>query len=73
MDFRTLGLKIGLEIHQQLNTGKLFCECQSDLSDEHHKEIVRRLRPTQSEMGEIDRAALEESERRLHFRYQTVP
>ena len=24
-------------------------------------------------MGEIDRAALEESERRLHFRYQTVP
>jgi len=73
LDFRTLGLKIGLEIHQQLNTGKLFCECQSDLSDEHHKEIVRRLRPTQSEMGEIDRAALEESERRLHFRYQTVP
>ena len=73
MDLRTLGLKIGLEIHQQLNTGKLFCECESDLSDEHHKEIVRRLRPTQSEMGEIDRAALEESERRLHFRYQTTP
>ena len=73
MDYRTLGLKVGLEVHQQLNTGKLFCECESSLSDEHHREILRRLRPTQSEMGEIDRAALEESERRHHFRYQTVP
>jgi glutamyl-tRNA(Gln) amidotransferase subunit E len=73
VDFRTFGLKVGLEVHQQLNTGKLFCECESDLSDEHHKEILRRLRPTQSEMGEIDRAALEESERRHYFRYQTVP
>lgn len=73
MDYRTLGLKVGIEIHQQLNTGKLFCDCQAELSDEHHKEFVRRLRPTQSEMGEIDRAALEESERKLHFRYQTVP
>jgi glutamyl-tRNA(Gln) amidotransferase subunit E len=73
LDYRTLGLKVGIEIHQQLNTGKLFCDCQTELSDEHHKEFVRHLRPTQSEMGEIDRAALEESERRLHFRYQTVP
>lgn len=73
MDFRAIGLKVGIEIHQQLNTGKLFCECASDLSDDHYKEFVRRLRPTQSEMGEIDRAALEESERNMHFRYQTVP
>ena len=73
MDYRTLGLKVGIEIHQQLSTGKLFCACDSELSDDHHKEFTRRLRPTQSEMGEIDRAALEESERRLHFRYQTVP
>lgn len=73
MDYRTLGLKVGIEIHQQLNTGKLFCDCQTEFSDEHHKEFVRHLRPTQSEMGEIDRAALEESERKLHFRYQTVP
>ena len=73
MDFKTLGLKVGIEIHQQLSTGKLFCECSSEFSDEHNKEFVRRLRPTQSEMGEIDRAALEESERKLHFRYQTVP
>ncbi len=73
LDFGVLGLKVGIEIHQQLSTGKLFCECQSELSEEHHREFVRRLRPTQSEMGEIDRAALEEAERNLHFRYQTVP
>ena len=73
MDHRSLGLKVGIEIHQQLNTGKLFCSCPSDLVDEHHREFVRRLRPTQSEMGEVDRAALEEAERKLQFRYQTVP
>ncbi|OGS56423.1 MAG: glutamyl-tRNA(Gln) amidotransferase subunit E [Euryarchaeota archaeon RBG_19FT_COMBO_56_21] len=73
MDYRSLGLKVGIEIHQQLSTGKLFCDCPCDFSDDHHKEIVRRLRPTQSELGEIDRAALEESERKMHFRYQTVP
>ncbi len=72
MDHRTLGLKVGIEIHQQLSTGKLFCECDSDLVDDHEKEFIRRLRPTQSEMGEIDRAALEEAERKLHFRYQSV-
>jgi len=72
LDYKSLGLRVGIEIHQQLSTGKLFCECAAELSDEHHKEFVRRLRPTQSEMGEIDRAALEESERKMHFRYQTV-
>jgi glutamyl-tRNA(Gln) amidotransferase subunit E len=73
LDHRSLGLKVGIEIHQQLNTGKLFCSCPSDLVDEHHREFIRRLRPTQSEMGEVDRAALEEAERKLQFRYQTVP
>ena len=72
MDYRTLGLRVGLEIHQQLNTGKLFCDCDSTLVDDHRQEFVRMLRPTQSEMGEIDRAALEEAERKLQFRYQSV-
>jgi len=72
VDYRGLGLKVGIEIHQQLNTGKLFCSCPCELEDEHHRELVRRLRPSQSEMGEVDRAALEEAERNLHFKYQTV-
>jgi glutamyl-tRNA(Gln) amidotransferase subunit E len=73
LDYTKLGLRVGIEIHQQLSTGKLFCDCPSDLCDDHGTDFVRRLRPTQSEMGEIDRAALEEAERKLHFRYQSVP
>lgn len=73
MDYTKLGLRVGIEIHQQLSAGKLFCDCPSDLCDDHGTDFVRRLRPTQSEMGEIDRAALEEAERKLHFRYQSVP
>jgi glutamyl-tRNA(Gln) amidotransferase subunit E len=72
VDYRTLGLRVGIEIHQQLNTGKLFCDCDSTLVDDYRHEFVRKLRPTQSEMGEIDRAALEEAERKLQFRYQSV-
>lgn len=60
---------VGLEIHQQLDTPKLFCRCPSALEEEHRVEFVRRLRPTQSELGEIDRAALAEAGKQLRFRY----
>ncbi|HLE96878.1 MAG TPA: Glu-tRNA(Gln) amidotransferase subunit GatE, partial [Candidatus Thermoplasmatota archaeon] len=65
---------IGLEIHQQLDTPKLFCRCPSrlDETDEPAKGTVvfeRVLRPTQSELGEVDRAAVHEAEKRLRFRY----
>lgn len=63
-------LTCGIEIHQQLDTHKLFCSCRSRLVEEEGKCFRRRLRPTQSEMGEIDRAALAQAERRMHFTYQ---
>ncbi|SVC62309.1 uncharacterized protein METZ01_LOCUS315163, partial [marine metagenome] len=49
-------LKAGLEIHQQLNSGKLFCKCDSN---ETGKNLLfkRKLHATSSELGDIDIAA----------------
>ena len=64
-------MKIGFEIHQQLNTNKLFCNCPSELrEDKPELRIIRRLRPTQSELGEIDRAALEEFLKGKYYEYE---
>lgn len=73
MDYDELGLKMGLEIHQQLDTKtKLFCPCECELTDKKPEyRILRNLRPTQSELGKIDRAAFEESRRKLTFLYDT--
>ncbi|WP_323736900.1 Glu-tRNA(Gln) amidotransferase subunit GatE [Methanosphaera sp. ISO3-F5] len=71
-DYKKLGLMMGLEIHQQLDSQtKLFCRCPNSLTDKQpERKIYRRLRPTQSELGEIDRAAYEESQRNLQFVYE---
>lgn len=63
---------VGLELHQQLNTErKLFCHCPTITRDEEPDgKFVRRLRPTQSEMGEIDPAALFEFQRKKRFCYE---
>jgi glutamyl-tRNA(Gln) amidotransferase subunit E len=75
MDYDKLGLKMGLEIHQQLNTQKkLFCPCECQLTDKKPEyRVLRNLRPTQSELGKIDRAAFEESRRKLTFLYDAYP
>lgn len=72
MNWEKIGLKMGLEIHQQLNTEhKLFCPCSCNLIDKDNEfDIMRNLRPTQSELGDIDRAAFEEARRKLNFTYQ---
>jgi len=69
-----LGLKVGIEIHQELDTHKLFCNCPSTLREEEPPlEVRRRLRPTQSELGEVDRAALAEAIKGKGFRYDVYP
>ncbi len=74
MDYKTVGLTAGIEIHQQLDTKeKLFCHCPTTLRDtaEHSGEFFRYLRATESEMGEIDRAAQEEMKSIRRFQYFT--
>src|SRR5256884_2314370 len=74
MDYRPVGLKVGVEIPQQLATQKLFCDEASVLVDAPGGlGFRRRLRPTQSELGEVDAAAIEEARRRLTFVYETTP
>ncbi|RXE56014.1 glutamyl-tRNA amidotransferase [Methanoculleus taiwanensis] len=73
-DYAALGLKAGIEIHQQLNTAeKLFCRCPTLLREtaEHTGEFFRYLRATESELGEIDRAAKEEMKLVRKFCYYT--
>jgi len=59
IDYEKVGLKVGLEIHQQLNTSaKLFCNCKPALfKEEPEMTFLRGLRPTQSELGQVDPAA----------------
>ena len=57
-----VGVKVGLEIHQQLATNKkLFCNCTPIESDEYSIKFQRKLRVSKSELGEFDPAALFES------------
>ncbi|MCX6685094.1 MAG: Glu-tRNA(Gln) amidotransferase subunit GatE [Methanoregula sp.] len=74
MDYNAIGLVAGIEIHQQIDTKeKLFCHCPTALRDtaEHSGAFFRYLRATESEMGEIDRAAQEEMKRDRKFLYYT--
>jgi len=73
MDYRELGLTVGIEIHQQLDTEhKLFCYCPTVQRDaeESNFEFFRYLRLKKSEIGEEDRAAKEEVERSRKFIYK---
>ena len=69
-----IGLKVGLEIHQQLATNKkLFCSCVPLESDEYTIKFQRKLRAVKSELGEYDPAALFESSKSKTIMYYANP
>ncbi|HRT40424.1 MAG TPA: Glu-tRNA(Gln) amidotransferase subunit GatE [Phycisphaerae bacterium] len=71
-DYAQIGLKCGLEVHQQLLTEtKLFCRCPAGrYSDDYDTEILRHMRPTLSELGEYDGTALMEKKTRKNIYYR---
>jgi len=73
VNYSEVGLKVGLEVHQQLDTAtKLFCSCTPQLfQGDPETTFVRRLRPTQSELGQIDPAALFEFQKGVEILYES--
>lgn len=71
-NYKDLGLKAGIEVHNQLNTQqKLFCSCSTSmLGDKPLAVIVRKQHPVASELGEYDIAAQYEVERDRIFVYE---
>ncbi len=66
-------MKAGLEVHQQLATRKLFCDCPSDLSESVVRTVRRRLFATSGEDRRIDVAAAFQAGRGWTFEYEVTP
>ena len=68
---KKLGLKCGIEIHQQLEGKKLFCNCPTLLRDDDpHFTVQRKIRASAGESGKVDVAAAAEQLRDKMFVYQ---
>jgi len=80
LDPESLGFMCGLEIHQQLATGKLHSRQPCTLYDytietipEHWPRAHRRLRASEGEAGQVDVAARFEARRNRSFVYVKSP
>ncbi|MEK6843590.1 MAG: hypothetical protein AABY04_03815, partial [Candidatus Micrarchaeota archaeon] len=78
MDYSDLGFKCGLEIHQRIDSKKLFCSCYFDPGKEEVKEsfgvqskhkFSRRLRAVVGETGIVDPSAAFEAAKGKKFNY----
>ena len=71
IDYKKVKFKSGLEIHQQLDSSKLFCNCPSLLrKDEPDFIVKRKLHAVAGESGKIDVAALHQKSLNKEFEYQ---
>jgi Glu-tRNA(Gln) amidotransferase subunit E-like FAD-binding protein len=74
LDYKKLGLKVGLEIHRQMDCGKLFSRCDSILSEGTPElKIKRYLQAVVSETGESDIAAQHEMNKERYAIYECFP
>lgn len=70
-DYKQLGFKCGIEIHQQLEGKKLFCNCPTTIrEDAPDLTIKRRFRASAGELGVSDIAAVQESSKGKHVLYE---
>ncbi|HEY9387991.1 MAG TPA: Glu-tRNA(Gln) amidotransferase subunit GatE [Nitrososphaeraceae archaeon] len=70
IDPTAINLRVGFEIHQQLATkNKLFCNCNCKDVKDYQLTFIRKLRPTQSELGNYDPAALFEFKKVRTIKY----
>ena len=71
MDYQKINFKCGIEIHQQIEGKKLFCDCPTTIKDDKPDfEFKRRLRVSAGESGNTDIAALAEQAKGKEFVYQ---
>jgi len=71
-DYDALGLMVGLEIHQQVDSPtKLHCRCPNIYREpeESTHEIRRYLRPKANNLGMMDRAVVEQTQANRQNRY----
>ena len=71
LDYKKIGLVSGIEIHQQLQGKKLFCDCPTEIrEDKHDLEVKRKLKAVVGETGKIDAAAAQQSAKQKYNIYQ---
>src|SRR3989344_3234500 len=72
INYQMLGFKCGIEVHQQLEGKKLFCNCKTLNSDKEPDIIVeRKLRAVAGETGDVDIAAEFEMTKNKRFVYES--
>ncbi|MEK6911061.1 MAG: hypothetical protein AABW82_04780 [Nanoarchaeota archaeon] len=70
-EYSKVGFRAGLEIHQQIDTRKLFCKCASVLrNDECDLVVKRKLHKVAGEGGKVDSAVEYEHGLNKTFAYQ---
>ena len=71
IDYKKVGLRCGIEIHQQLEGKKLFCDSPTVIRDDKpHFEVRRTLRAVVGETGQIDGAAALEQAKQKQYIYE---